>query len=190
MQSSGCRGAAVLACCFQALPSLWGCPSPPLSADGTTPPPSTGATSLGAFPSNYPVCDDGINESDPLNLGTDDRQCDLPGPSELNSSQPLATIIGQLYYPNGSPVYQPFEVPTLRSCGVTQPAATAAGSRITARRCSIFRPFRVTLAQAAAGSQMGRPRRLPGCRERGPGRLSLPIDRRCRGVHRSARRGR
>src|SRR6202453_229373 len=111
MRSSGCRSAAVLAL-FSSLALTLGLSVSPASADGTTPPPSTGATSLGAFPSNYPVCDDGINESDPLGLGTDDWQCDLPGPSELTSSQPLATISGQLYYPNGSQVNQPFDVPT------------------------------------------------------------------------------
>ena len=111
MRSNGGRGAAVAAL-LSSIALTLGLSVSPASADGTTPPPSTGATGLGAFPSSYPVCDGGINESDPLNLGTDDWQCDLPGPSELNSSLPLATIIGQLYYPNGSPVYQPFEVPT------------------------------------------------------------------------------
>ena len=104
------------------------------SADGSTPPPSTGATSLSAFPSTFPQCDDGINESDPLNLGTDDWQCDLPGSGRPQQFSASCHHHWPALLPNGSPVDQPFEVPTLRSW-VTQPAATAAGSRITARRC-------------------------------------------------------
>jgi len=79
-------------------------------ADGTTPPNSTGSTSLSGFPSNYPC--DGEMSTDPIgSFGVDDWECQLPVASAIPADPPAtfnaATVIGQLYYPNGTPAEVP-----------------------------------------------------------------------------------